>query len=88
MPIGADAVMPIRVRITVSGRPPQRSVPIGSRPNTPPAISAKKSAKATTQPTASARAPRRVHSIGSALATSVASTAPVASAGRHCCSYG
>ena len=50
MPIGVDATMPISVRITVSGRPPQRSVPTGSRPNTPPNISVKKRAKASDQP--------------------------------------
>ncbi|MNV93569.1 hypothetical protein D3C71_1882770 [compost metagenome] len=72
------------VSISVSGRPPQRSVGTGVRPATPPSIKAKNTAHTSTQASSSQRFQKR----RMPLATTSSSNRPVASIGRHCSSSG
>ena len=83
MPSGADAVIPTRVRTTVSGSPPHMSVEMGERPKIPPSISAKKAKKAAAQPQRSHTTPRRFQKAGIVVTTSMNTMPAVAAAGRH-----
>ena len=88
MPSGLESVMPISVRITVRGSPPQESGSTGESPKTPPYISEKNTAKAATQAAPSTRTPRLDQNFGTAVSTSISTITAVPTAGLHCSSYG